>query len=51
VPAHTIETRIEYKLQSNSPTEGIPTHLEGEIEISKAAGEKIAGFTVSILVV
>jgi hypothetical protein len=50
VPAHTIETRIEYKLQSNSPTEGIPTHLEGAIEISKSSGEKIAAFTVSIFV-
>ena len=51
VPAHTIQTRIEYKLQPHSPTEGIPTHLEGTVKIARSSGEQMAEFSVSAYIV
>jgi hypothetical protein len=46
---HTVATDIEYQLDASSPTEGIPTRLEGSVKITKASGEEIADFSVTVL--
>ena len=50
VPAHTVQTNIEYRLQPDSPTEGIPTHVEGIVKIYRSTGEQMAEFSVSAYV-
>ena len=47
VAPHETHKNIEYQLMGSSPTDGIPTHIEGTVKITKDTGRKIAEFSVS----
>lgn len=43
-------SRVREKLNAVSPTDGVPTHLTGTVQLTMATGETIAEFTVSAYV-